>query len=182
MKTFRILSLVGLALLALGIAVVVTAPSLSEATSLIGSLFLFGLGTGFLTADALLKVTRALPAAASSTVNSTGINLEEGTRGDLLADCELLLTYPALSTTILPDTRTMTYTIQHDTDAAFGTATSLTGGSNVLQTGAGGVGAAGGTLRVRLPTNVKQYIRLQITSGASTTDASATSATLQVLV
>jgi hypothetical protein len=45
-----------------------------------------------------------------------------------------------------------------------------------------GVGAAGGTLRVRLPTNVKQYIRLQITSGASTTDASATSATLQVLV
>jgi hypothetical protein len=41
---------------------------------------------GFLMKDALLKVTKTLPNAASTTVNSTGIDLQEGTRGDFLAD------------------------------------------------------------------------------------------------
>lgn len=137
---------------------------------------------GFLLGDAVLKATKTLPGAASTTVNSAGLDLEEGTRGDFLANAEILISAPALTTTILPDTRTMTYSLYHDTDSAFGTETLVYGSTGqILQTGAGGAGAAAATFRGRLPTNVKRYIRLKITSGASTTDGSATSATLQLL-
>jgi hypothetical protein len=57
---------------------------------------------------------------------------------------EVLVSAPALSTTIAPDTRTMTYRIQHDTDSAFGTAATLVD-NLIVQTGAGGVGAAAAT-------------------------------------
>jgi hypothetical protein len=180
MKNFRSLSILGAALIVCAALALCTAPSLTDAASLLGSLLLFGLGTGFLVGDAVLAVTRALPAAASATVNSTGIDLEVGTRSDFVAYSELLVSAPALSTTILPDTRTMTYHVQHDTDPAFGTAVTIAN-SLIVQTGAGGVGAAATTARFKLPTNVKRYIRLQIVSGASTTDASATSATMQLM-
>lgn len=178
LKNFRTLPLVA-GLVMAAIVLICAAIGGMPAFWAAGSLFAFG-AIGFLMKDALKKVTRALPAAASSTVNSTGIDLEEGTRGDFLADCEVLVSAPALNTTILPDTKTMTYSIQHDTDSAFGTAVTIAN-ALITQTGAGGVGAAATTARFRLPTNVKQFIRLQITSGALTTDASATSATMELV-
>jgi hypothetical protein len=180
MNTIRKVGLVALALI-LCAALFAGCRCNSAHAALPTMLGLTALGAiGFLMKDALLKVTRALPAAAGATVNSTGIDLQEGTRGDFLADCEVLVSAPALTTTMAPDTRTMTYNIQHDTDSAFGTAVTIASGL-IVQTGAGGVGAAATTARFRLPTNVKQFIRLQIVSGASTTDSSAVSATMELL-
>lgn len=174
------LLLAGLALIALAVAVVLTAPSFADVPSLIGSLFLFGLGTGFSMRDATLKVTKALPNGAATTY-SAGIDLGKGTYGDHLADCEILITAPALTTTELGDTQTIAYSIEHDTDSAFGTTATITGFASIItQTGAGGAGAAGTTARLRLPTSVKRYIRLkQVKTGAS--DASTSSGTLEVL-
>jgi hypothetical protein len=180
MNTIRKVGLAALALTVCAALILCLAASSADAWTALGVTALGAVG--FLMKDALLKVTKTLPNAASTTVNSTGIDLQEGTRGDFLADVEILITAPALNTTILPDTRTMTYSLYHDTDPAFGTETLVYGAAGqIVQTGAGGVGAALATFRGRLPTTVKQYIRLKIASGASTTDASATSATLEVL-
>jgi hypothetical protein len=177
---FNLRTLLSLAVLLAVLAVACLAPTSDGGLT---ALTLFGLGAGFLMKDALLKVTRALPGAAGATVNSSAIDLEETTRGDFLANAEILITAPALTTTILPDTRTMTYTLYHDTDSAFGTETPVFGSTGqILQTGAGGAGAVTATFRGRLPTTVKRYLRLKITSGASTTDGSATSATLELLL
>jgi hypothetical protein len=129
--------------------------------------------------DALLKVSRALPASTSA-VLSDGIDLEQHATGDFLAEVEFNLSAPALSTSQLPDTKVMVYSIEHDTDAAFGTVTTLLTGPT--QTGAGGAGAAAQEYIFRLPTTAKRHVRLKITPSASGTgDASGVSATLQVV-
>lgn len=175
------LGLAGLILIALACAILFTAPSLTDGLSLLGSFTLMGLGAGFAMKDASLKVTKALPTAASGSVTSSGIDTGKGSYGDQVADVEFLLTAPALNTTMLPDTRTATYIIEHDTDSAFGTVATLNVGS-ITQTGAAGAGAASTTLRFKLPTNANRYIRAKCTLGASTTDSSAVSLTLEALL
>lgn len=130
--------------------------------------------------DTSLRITRALPASASSSVNSDAIDLGHSTRGDVLADFELLVTAPAVNTTMAPDTRTFTYSLQHDDDPAFGTAVTIQP-ALITQTGAGGAGAAGATARFRLPTDCRRYVRLVVAAGASTGNASTVSATLEVV-
>ena len=132
--------------------------------------------------DANYKVTTALPASASATVNGTSLDLGDAISGVPYVTTEtvnLQVLAPALSTTIAPDTRTMTYTVQDSADnssfAAIGTLAAQ------VQTGAGGVGAAATTYTFKLPPNTRRYIRLSIASGASTTDASALSATTQLV-
>jgi hypothetical protein len=180
MKNFRSLSILGAALIVCAALALCTAPSLTDAASLLGSLLLFGLGTGFLVGDAVLAVTRALPAAASATVNSTGIDLEVGTRSDFVAYSELLVSAPALSTTILPDTRTMTYHVQHDTDPAFGTAVTIAN-SLIVQTGAGGVPALPPP-RPSFAADERQALHPPARSSAGQHDRRlATSATMQLM-
>jgi membrane-bound ClpP family serine protease len=77
MNNFPLLSLAGAALIVCALL------ALTLTNSPIEGLLMFGLGTGFLMADAKLSVTKTLPGAASTTVNSTGIDLETGTRSDL---------------------------------------------------------------------------------------------------
>jgi hypothetical protein len=134
---------------------------------------------GFLRADANLKNTRALPNGAA-TVYSSGIETGNSSRGDFLADCELLLTVPALATGVLGDAATVKYSLQHDDDPAFGSPVALED-DIITQTGAGGAGAAGTSKRFRLPTNVKKNIRLKVVKSASG-DASGSSATLELLL
>ena len=131
---------------------------------------------GYAVKDALLKVTKALPAAAGS-VYTSGIALGGG---DFLADAEFKVSAPALTTTQLPDTKTMTYTVQHDDDPAFGSPTTLLG-TVIVQTGSGGAGAAVATFTFRAPVDVKKNIRLQTTGGAAIGDCSGASATLEAL-
>lgn len=117
----------------------------------------------------------ALPAAASSSTTSAVIDL--GTDSFKPSNIELDLAIPALSTTIAPDTRTVTAIIETSTTSVF-TAVDTTIFSRIL-TGASsaGIGAQTG-LRCRLPSNCAQYVRAKVTFGASTTDGSALSATL----
>lgn len=128
--------------------------------------------------DAGLIKTKALPNGAAA-VNSDGLDTGlRGSRGAFLTECELLIEAPALATAALPDTKTMTYKVQHDSDSAFGTAVTLAD-AVLVQTGAGGAGAAAASARVRLPSTVSRYVRVVATnSGAG--DASGSSMTVSL--
>ena len=138
------------------------------------------LGMAFLNTDAQLKATGALPNGAATTYTG-GIDLGESTRGDFLAECELHLKAPALVVGDLADGDTVTYPFQHDTAADFGSVADLNLGT-VVQTGAGGAGAAADeTFKHRLPLHVKRYVRCKIVNGGAG-DASDKTATLQLLL
>lgn len=122
--------------------------------------------------DKDLRTIIALPAAASTTVVSPGIDLgaltPQGSRPDRL---ELVFKIAALNTTMLPDTRTLTATIEASDDVAFGS------GVDVLVTkvftGAGGVGAAADEARAAVVPNLKRYVRGKGVTGVTTGDLSA---------
>lgn len=136
-------------------------------------------GMTFNVADKLLTQTAALPNGAAVTV-TTGIDLgHDNTKDRLLADCELLVSVPALTTTQLGDTQTITISIETDNDVAFGSAKVLTS-SLFVMTGAGGAGAAAASDRFRLPSNCERYVRAKATK-AGATNASTASMTFQVL-
>jgi hypothetical protein len=132
--------------------------------------------------DALLIKSDVLPAAASTTKNGTALDLGNAltARGARLADCELLLSAPALTTTMLPDTKTMTYSIESSVDSAFTSPITLAG-SCIVQTGAGGAGAAAATFRLKVPSDCARYIRAKAVSGANVTDSSTLSMKLELL-
>jgi len=175
MKNLFALPIIAIALLVMVVGLLAGSPSVY------GMSFMALGAVGFLMKDALLKQTKALPTAAAGSTSTTGIDLGESTRGDFLADVEFLLSAPALTTTMLPDTKTATYIIEHDTDSAFGTAATLIDKA-IVQTGAAGAGAAAATYRFRLPTTVKRYVRAKCTLGANTTDSSTLSMTLEALL
>jgi hypothetical protein len=128
--------------------------------------------------DGLMQVARALPASATA-VHSTVLDLGNTSRGDFLARCEFLVTAPALTTTQLPNSGTMTYVIEQSADGV-NTFTTVNGPA-IVQTGAGGTGAAAATARYRLPEAVQRYIRLTATGATSVGDCSAASAYLITL-
>lgn len=133
---------------------------------------------GFNVRDANLKVTKALPNGAAN-VTSTGIPLDESARGDFVAECEALLTAPALTTGELADAATMKYDLITSDNADLSAGTTLVAAA-ITQTGAGGAGAAAATYRFTPPTNVKKYLGFKATnSGAG--NASGKSGTLELL-
>lgn len=120
--------------------------------------------------------TFTLPAAASASTVSAAINL--GTDEYKSEHIEVALSVPALSTTIVPDTRTVDYILETSSVSNFATIDQT---QSYRQTGAGGAGVAAFEARFRVPSNCKQYVRTKVTFGASTTDGSALSATTKVL-
>jgi len=138
------------------------------------------LGMARLQTDAQCRATRALPAAPSTTVDGAAIDLGLSSRGDFLGGAELRISAPALNATILPDTRTMTYSVIHSDNANLSGASVLLS-SVINQVGAAGAGADEATVDVALPIDVKRYVGLRITSGASTTDASTKTATAELV-
>lgn len=137
-------------------------------------------GMAFSVPDALLVVTKALPNGAN-TIYSDGFDLGHGLAGDLVANVELKLTCPALTTGELADTQTITYSLEHDTASGFGTTATIPGYAQLaVQTGAGGAGAAAQVITVRLPVDVKRYVRVKaVKAGAS--NASTKSLTAELL-
>jgi hypothetical protein len=130
--------------------------------------------------DADLIKSIALPAAASNSVVTDYIDTGARTAfGSAPVDVDLVLTVPALSTTILPDTRTATLTIEESDDSAFGSSTTI---ATLVMTGAGGVGAAAAELRRNLSTNSLRYVRGKVAFGASTTTGAALSAEFSLRV
>jgi hypothetical protein len=149
-----------------------------------GLTFSFGLGSAgmagmaLLMADGQLKQTKALPNGANSTVTD-GFDLGHDSRGDVLAQFELKLSAPALTTGQLADTQTITYHVEHDDDPAFGTVSTLLS-SIALQTGAAGAGDAAKTANVRLPIDSKRYVRVKATK-AGASNASTASMTVELV-
>lgn len=128
--------------------------------------------------DALLKHAKALPAAASTSVTTEAIDTGKSTQlGSQPGSVEFILSAPALTATMLPDGKTMTYILEQDDDPDFGSAATLNVGS-LVQTGASGTGAAATSLRFRLPSTAKRYVRAKATAGADVTDSSAVSMAL----
>ena len=136
---------------------------------------------GYALKDTQVKGTRALPSAASTTVDGAAIDLGHGSLGDFVAPAEFKLTAPAVTTTMAPDTRTFTYSIIHSDNSDLSSPTVLYS-AVITQTGAGGAGAATASATVRVPVDVKRYLGVRIVSGASTADASTVSATLEGLL
>lgn len=130
--------------------------------------------------DAALKNTRALPAAASTTVDGAALDLGHGAKGDHLVDAELKISAPAVTTVMAPDTKTFTYSVIHSDNPDLSTPSVLIAGC-IVQTGAGGAGAAAAEYTCRLPVDVKRYVGVRIVSGADTTTAAAVAATAELL-
>jgi len=125
--------------------------------------------------DASLNISKTLPASAT-VAYSTPIDLRHGLRGQPLHEVELEVGAPALSVSQLANASTMTYKLQHAVDLAFTSPIDLDL-QVIIQTGAGGVGAAAATKRVRLPSDTLRYVRLAATNSAAA-DASGASMTL----
>jgi len=131
--------------------------------------------------DALLSISRALPASTSAVTSAAALDLQASARSDFVARVELLLSAPAVTTAQLPDTKLMTYDIIDSVNADLSSPRIIAPGV-IVQTGAGGAGAAGATFRWKPPTNARRYYGIRITPSASGTgDASGVSATLQLL-
>lgn len=136
-------------------------------------------GMTFQVADKLLTLTAALPNGAANT-STTAIDLEHNNaRENFLADCEFLVSIPALTTTQLGDTQTITVSVETDNDVAFGSAKVVIS-SLFVMTGASGAGAAAASDRFRLPSNCERYVRIKATK-AGTSNASTASMTFQPL-
>lgn len=122
--------------------------------------------TGYGVRDANMVKTKALPSGAS-TIYTDGIDVGlRGGRGALLADCELEINAPILAVGELANASTMKYDVQMDADVAFGSPTTIAL-EVLVQTGAGGVGAAAATAKFRLPTNCERYVRVAATNSAA---------------
>lgn len=142
-------------------------------------MFLSFAGSGLSVRDLLLKGTIALPNGAN-TVYTAGIDLgAQSGKQDFVANCEFLITAPALVVGDLGNGDTMKYSLQSDNDSAFGSPATFA--DLLTQTGAGGVGAAAATVRFRPPTDCERYWRLRAINSAAG-DASDKSGTLELLV
>ncbi len=88
---------------------------------------------------------------------------------------ELLVTVPDLTVTHLPNSDTLTINL---VSGAAATPTTVKQSIATL-TGAGGVGTSGpDTFRVRVPSDVERYIRVQFVAAGGTGDMSAVDATV----
>ena len=126
--------------------------------------------------DALLVVTRTLPAANANN-NSTSIDLGDVTPSLHGENHELSLEMPALPN--LANATTATVTVQdsaNDTDFA-----AVPAVATLVLTGAGGVGSAATTRVVRLPSTVRRYIRVNVAVANSGGDNTASTFTFRIL-
>lgn len=130
---------------------------------------------GLTAQDANFRTTRALPSGAATVNQAAGFDTMNSATGDFLAECELRVAAPALTTGELGDTATNIYfaIASPNADLSNPTLVSEIG----RQTGAGGAGAAAGAYRWRPPTNTPRYVGIRITKSA-VGDASAKSATV----
>lgn len=135
---------------------------MSPTLLMIFAMLAFGVGTVVGLRDKTLTQTKALPNGAASTVTD-GFDLET-TTGEFLADVELELSVPALTSTQVADTQTIAYTVEMSATSGFDTATAI--GTLTTVTGSSGVAAT--LKRFRLPTTVQRYVRVKATkTGAS---------------
>ena len=123
------------------------------------------LQSAVMTRDYSTKVTVALPNGAA-TVYTAGLDLGHTENGIPPAGSYLEIAAPLLAFADLGDAATMKYDVQCDTDSAFGSPTTLAK-EVVVQTGAGGVGAALQTVLFAIPPHAERYLRVAATNSAA---------------
>lgn len=125
--------------------------------------------------DANYKVSTALPASAG-TVHGASLDLGDAVSGIPYATTETVnfqVVAPALTTTQLPNSATVTYTIEDSADNI--TFVAISSLATLVQTGASSAGAAASTLTVKLPPATRRYIRVSAVTATSPGDCSAAS-------
>jgi hypothetical protein len=128
---------------------------------------------------ALSPAAIALPAGSSTTVNSASIDLNAVTPFLAEMELELVTSSATLNSTALPNSETLTYTIEESTDDSTFTAVHVL--SEATMTGAGGAGDTANTVYTRLPSDVSRYVRVSVVSSGSAGDCSAATMTLKAL-
>lgn len=128
--------------------------------------------------DTGLQVTKALPNGAAS-VTTDAIDLGHGANGQFLAQCELLIEAPALVVGDLADAATMKFDIVQSANSDLSSPT-VVAKEVLVQTGAGGVGAAAAAARFRPATNSARYVGVKATN-SGVGDASDKSVTVSLV-
>lgn len=129
--------------------------------------------------DANLAVSIAGPVGAVTVITATGIDIGPLTSMGDFAPCvdgELLLEVPAQAVGALPNATTITYDIVESATSVLGSPVVVRKAA-IIQTGAGGVGAAAASVRYRPATNAARYYGFQAT-GVATVSAAGTSGKL----
>jgi hypothetical protein len=126
--------------------------------------------------DALLVVTRTLPAANANN-DSTSIDLGDVTPALHGQNHELSLEMPALPNLANGTTATVTVTDSAD-NSSFAAVPAV---ATLVLTGAGGTGSAATTRVVRLPSTVRRYIRVNVAVANSGGDNTASTFTFRIL-
>ena len=132
--------------------------------------------------DATLKQSIALPNAIDTTVN-TATNIDLGPRTGISSrpvDFEILVEVPALVLAKLPNASVETYTVKASDSATFATGVVTLG--STTQTGAtASPSQPAQDFRVKVPGNCPRYLRLYVASDHTGADASAVSASIQLV-
>lgn len=124
--------------------------------------------------DASLALSVSVPSAGNNSTSTASIDLAQVAPFPLTEQIDFLVSLPAQAT--LADTKTVTATVYDSADGSSFTA--LAGVGTLVQTGAGGVGAAATSLRLKLAPGVRRYVALNVaTAGTSGTVSGSASLT-----
>ena len=133
--------------------------------------------------DASLVKSIALPVAVGAPTSVETANLDLGLLHGISMrpeNCELLAQYPALTLAQLPNTSVMTYAIQASADPTFATGVRTLG--TATQTGKTGTAKQpAGYIRCRVPSDCPEFVQLAVTNDAAAGNASAASASLELV-
>lgn len=122
--------------------------------------------------DALLATTRALP-TADGTVTSADFDLQQVAPGVALDELELVVEIPALTSTHLPSSKTLTTTLQGGASATPSTSLGIT--KTITGTGSA---IAAQTQRFRLPPDCPRYVNVKFVGAGGTGDISGVTAAI----
>lgn len=128
--------------------------------------------------DATLRQSFFLPATNATTMSDV-VDLQVGEDGTIRNGVELHVEAPELATGELADAATITYTLEGSTTSTFDTVSA----SHVVgvQTGAGGVGDAGGSFPFAIPQTGQRYWRAKATQSADVDNSAIVAAVVPVL-
>jgi len=136
--------------------------------------------TGKLLIDADFDENLTLP-TADGTVQTTGFDLGAiGDRDVRPDELEIWIRSPALNTTQLPDADTLTWSVESDDNSGF-TSALIVADKVMVQTGAGGAGAAAKECRFKIPPGCERYVRIKAVAAGGTGDISGSSADVSLV-
>jgi hypothetical protein len=132
--------------------------------------------------DAAVSPAAFALGAAGATTRSAQIDLQTASTSGLnprIEAMELEIQAPALAVGELANGQTVTYALE-DSSAAGGGYT-LRADSIVVQTGAGGAGAAAQTVRAKIPSDALRYVNIRCVSSAGAGNPSTQNCTVKLL-